>query len=309
MINFSLTEGIFPSQFKQAVITPLIKKASLNKNELKNYRPVSGLIYLSKLTERVVASQLQNHFEKNKLFNVWQSAYRPGHSTESALLRVKNDIHMSMAKGNVAALVLLDLSAAFDTIDHQILLHRLSAWFGLGGTVLDWFTSYLNQSTQNIKIGDTLSEPTSLEYGVPQGSVLGPLLFTTYTTPISNIIHESDHIYHHLYADDTQVYISLTPGNAQTTFSTLQVCLSAVQSWMSKNMLKLNPDKTEFLLIGTENKRNKLSALFPITILGNDTSPCAKVRNLGVVFDANFSFAQHVSSICSSCHYHIREFL
>ena len=156
LVNYSIIDGSFPSAFKRAVVTPLIKKASLPRNDLKNYRPVSSLCFLSKLVERVVAKQLTSHINKNKLDNPHQSAYKPGHSTETALLSIKNEVHLSLARGEATALVLLDLSAAFDTIDHNILLGYLKSWFGLGGTVLKWFASYLSDQCQTIKIGCTL---------------------------------------------------------------------------------------------------------------------------------------------------------
>ena len=140
---------------------------------------MSGLCFLSKLVERVIARQLTSHIN-NKLDNSHQSAYKPGHSTETALLSIKNEVHLSLARSEPTALVLLDLSAAFDTIDHNILLGYLKSWFGLGGTALRWFASYLRNRCQAIKIGSTLSELSNLVYGVPQGSVLGPLRFSLY---------------------------------------------------------------------------------------------------------------------------------
>ena len=167
---------LVPKCFQKSGCHPLIKKAPLPRNDLKNYRPVSGLCFLSKLVERVVAKQLTSHINNNKLDNPHQSAYKPGHSTETALLSIKMR-SISLAHGEPTALVLLDLSAAFDTIDHNILLGYLKSWFGLGGTVLKWFASYLSDRCQTVKIGSTLSELSKLIYGVPQGSVLGPLLF------------------------------------------------------------------------------------------------------------------------------------
>ena len=151
-MNCSLSEGAVPDGFKSAVVTPLIKKSSLSKDDLKNYRPVSGLSFISKLVERVVASQLSRHVSLHGLENENQSAYRRGHSTETALLSIKNQIHLSLARGEATAVVLLDQSAAFDTIDHD---------------KLDWFKSYLSDRTQCIKIGSVLSETTKLKFGVP----------------------------------------------------------------------------------------------------------------------------------------------
>ena len=177
LVNCSLSEGVVPDEFKKAIVTPLIKKSSLPPNDLKNYRPVSGLGFISKLVERVVASQSNDYVSLNGLENVRESAYKLGHSTESALLSIKNDVHLAFAKGEATAVVLLDQSAAFDTIDHDTLLNSLSSWFGVSGVVLDWFKSYLSDRVQCIKIGSVLSDAKKLLYGVPQGSVLGPIFF------------------------------------------------------------------------------------------------------------------------------------
>ena len=149
LVNDSLAEGHFPGRFKQAVITPLIKKPSLARSELKNYRPVSGLCFISKLVERVASSQLIEHINRNGLDNPHQSAYKSGHSTETALLSIKNQIHLSLAKGLPVALMLLDLSAAFDMINHTTLLDCLRSWFGVCGTAWEWFSSYLSDRCQN----------------------------------------------------------------------------------------------------------------------------------------------------------------
>ena len=123
----------------------------------------------------------------------FQSAYRKHHSTESALLNIHNDILLNMAKGSVTALTRLDLSATFDTIDHTILLDRLNVYYGISELALGWFKSYLSGRTHSVKVGNTLSHPAVLQYGVPQGSVLGPILFSLYTNPISSIIHSAIH--------------------------------------------------------------------------------------------------------------------
>ena len=239
-----------------------------------------------------------------------QSAYKSGHSTETALLSIKNDVHITLSKGMPTALVLLhvDLSAAFGTIDHSILLDRLSSWFGFSNVVLKWFSSYLSNRTQCIKVGDTLSDQSNLSYGVPQGSVLGPILFSLYTTPLAKLIASHKLISYHFYADDTQLYVQITPENFTSAFQVLQNCLFDVQNWMSSSQLKLNPDKTEFIVIGSKSQRNKLSSCFPVDILGSKLNPSDKVRNLGVIFDSDFAFSSHVSSVCRSCFVSIRDF-
>ena len=159
------------------------------------------------ILERVVAIQLQTHLDEAGLMTAFQSAYRKHHSTESALLNIQNDILLNMAKRSVTALTLLDLSTAFDTIDHTILLDRLNVYYGISELALGWFKSYLSGRTFSIKVGSTLSHPAVLHYEVPQGSVLGP------TNPIGSIIHAHSSINYHCYADGTQLYITFSPEN------------------------------------------------------------------------------------------------
>ena len=243
----------------------------------------------------------------NGLENVRQSAYKLGHSTESALLSIKNDVHLAFAKGEATAVVLLDQSAAFDTIDHDTLLNSLSSWFGVSGVVLDWFKSYLSDRVQCIKIGSILSDAKKLLYGVPQGSVLGPILFSLYTTPLSKVIQNHPGISFQFYADDTQLYVHLTHKNVASALDKLSHCLEDVKRWLSTNKLKLNPDKTEFIVFGSKSQREKLNQSFPVNILGNLKSPTDAVRNLGVWFDSDFSFSCHVRKVCKACFAHVRD--
>ena len=173
VINDSLTSGIFPSNFKTALVKPLLKNPSLDPNDLKNYRLVSNLPFLSKITERIVLSQLNDHLISNKLFSPLQSAYKPHHSTGTALLKIVNDLLTALDNGKSCFLTLLDLSAAFDTIDHNILLHRLEHTFGISDSALSLFRSYLSDRTQIVTVNGLRSDETLLSLGVPQGSVLG----------------------------------------------------------------------------------------------------------------------------------------
>ena len=201
-------EGCIPEAFRSAVVTPLIKKANL-----RNYRSVSGFSFIPKLVERVVAKQLSEHIHVHNLDNPYQSAYKADHSTETALLSIKNEVHLSLSRGDATALVLLDLCAAFDTIDHSTLLSCLCSWFGISGSVLKWFSSYLTSCYQSIKIGSFLSDVCKLFFGVPQGSFLGILLFLLYATPLSLIVGKHKGIKFHFYADDSQVYVHLSHKN------------------------------------------------------------------------------------------------
>ena len=249
-------------------------------------------------------NQLNSHINSSNTSNQYQSAYRKFHSTETTLQRINNNILASMDAGKVTVLTLLDLSAAFNTIDHTTRLRRLDDWCGVTGKAVDWFKSYLTGRCQRIRLG--LSSKAYLKFGVPQWYVISPLLFTLYTTPLSSMI--SGHtIPHHLYADDSQVYVSFASGDSAAALNGLQSCLASLHSWMSTNKLKLNPDKTEFLLIGNERQRSKYLSIFPIELFGVKTNPPQSARNLGVIFDKNFTFRSYISAGCSPCLYHIRD--
>ena len=189
---------------RTAVVTPLHKKPSLPTDVFGNYRPVSGLSFISKVIERIVTKQLNTHIVDNGLENTYQSAYRTAHSTEIALLKLKNDIQIYMAENKAIAVVLLDLSAA-NTIDQLSLINRLTTWFGVWDTALRWFSSYLSGRSQSVKVDESLSKSTKLECGIPQGSVLVPVLVSLYTAPLSKIIGTYSNVKHLLYADDTQI--------------------------------------------------------------------------------------------------------
>ena len=193
--------------------------------------------------ERVVAIQLQTHLDEANLMTAFQSVYRKHHSTESALFNIHNDIFLNMAKGSVTAFTLLDLSATFDTIDHIILLDSLNVYYGISELALGWFKSYLLGRTHLVKVCSTLSHPAMLQYGVPQGSILGPILLSLYTNPISSIIHSHSSINYHFYADDTQLYITLSPAHFSHSMQKLKNCLNDIQTFIFTNKLNLTQTK------------------------------------------------------------------
>ena len=303
LVNQSLEQGQFPSLFKLAAITPLLKKPELDSS-FNNYRPISNLTFLSKLIERVVSNQLVRYLKDNKLCEPLQSAYRAFHSTETALVKIQNDILQFMDNNKTVLLVLLDLSAAFETIDFGILLNRLEHMFGLSGTVLCWMKSYLVGRFQRVHLRQRKSEAEPLRWGVPQGSVLCPLLFSLYLTPLGDIVRSHD-INFHMYADDIQLYLSTDPSQFASARSSLERCILDVRAWMSANKLKLNDSKTEFLVLGRklhlENTSNSC------LIIGNKVIHASpKVRNLGTTFDPTLSMDSYISSLCRSSYFHLR---
>ena len=306
IVNLSLLSGHVPNQFKTATVIPLIKKHNLDPEVLGNYRPVSNLPYLSKLLERAVADQLKTHLDVNSLYVKYQSAYRYGHSTETALVRVLSDLLSMIDGGDAALLVLLDLSAAFDTIDHDLLLCRLRSDIGLGSAVLAWFESYLKNRSQQILVDTCLSAETPLLCGVPQGSVLGPLLFSLYTRELAELI-ESFSVGYHFFADDSELYsrIPSDRDSALKAIENVQHCCSEIKVWMDKNRLKLNEDKTEVLLCGPPRRRECVPA-DSLCVGGSTVQFSDVVKTLGVYFDSDLSFQNQVSSIVKTCFYHIR---
>ena len=244
--NDSLLSGSFPSVCKHAVAKLLLRKPALDHSDLKNYRPVSNLSFLSKVIEKIVLRQLFDYLDSNDLLCPSQSAYRPCHSPEKALLKIANDVLGALDDDHVAVLILLDPSSAFDAIGHYILLHRLRSLYGISGSVLLWFESYLTGRTQTAIVNDKSSR--RVFFGVREGSVLGPILFIVYSTPLSSL-GETHSVSNQSFADDTQVLHSCPPTKLLSTVLTMQTCISDVKTWMTQNKLKLNDDKTEVLLI------------------------------------------------------------
>ena len=304
IINESLEKGIVPDSFKNAIVTPLLKKPNLSPEDLKNFRPVSNLPFLSKVLERTVALQLKEHLSKHHLFEPCQSAYRQNHSTETALLKIHSDLLGAADEGKVSVLALLDLSCAFDTIDHSILIERLFKTFGLSNTVLEWFKSYLTGRTQTITVNKIQSHPFSLECGVPQGSVLGPLLYTLYTQPLSAIITRHL-IKYHMYADDTQLYASVLPKDMESLFKSIEECINDVKNWMNINKLKLNESKTEILFCNPKKLRCS-DKIRPLKIEGQNIMFTDQARNLGVYFDSRLSMEYHVNYLCKCMYLELR---
>ncbi len=298
IVNLSLTSGQFHPVLKESVISPLLKKPSLDQEQLSNYRPISNLSLISKIIERVVKSRLTDHLSHNNLLNPHQSAYCKHHSTETALVYIHDYLINAIGSQQISCLCLLDLSAAFDTIDHNILLNRLSSWFGLQGPVLNWFKSYLSSRTFSVKCHSNFSSPLTSTCGVPQGSVLGPLLFIMYTTPLSTLI-SSLSLNHHLYADDTQIFFSFHPSDFDVNFSRLQDSLQLISSWMHSNLLTLNSSKTEFLLIGLKKQLLKVNS--------SSLNTSHSARNLGFVFDQHLTFSDQIDAVSKSCYFHIRQ--
>ena len=248
---------------------------------------------------------MSRHLSANNLLNQFQSAYRPGHSTETALLKIVNDLLLSLDDGKISLLASLDLSPAFDTIDHDILLHRLQHDFGLSGTVLDWFSSYISGRIKSVSVHSHTSVPATVSCGVPQGSVLDPILFVLYTTPLSAVI-EHHSILHHSYADDSQLQNSATPDRRPDLIDSMRLCIDDIKDWMTANKLKLSDDKTEVMIISSSRMSTALSIPDSFDI-GNASVPFSDtVKNLGVTLYCHLSLKTHVINLVRTANFELR---
>ena len=229
-----------------------------------------------------------------------QSAYRKNHSCETALLRVHNDLLLALDSGEEAVLILLDFSAAFETIRHDILHHRLQHRFGFTGKALQWLKSYMAIRSQSVLIRGKSSTSCSVQRGVPQGSVPGPTLYSLYSSPLEDLILANG-FKCVIYADDTQLYSILKKDELSTVIPRLQSCLRDIKDWSLSNDLKINVEKTELLHLSSRFRKKNI--LPSITFNKEPLDPVQCVRNLGVIFDDQLTMQNHMSNMCRSSSY------
>lgn len=304
LFNQSLSSGVFPSSWKRARILPLAKVKS--PTSLQQMRPIANLPLLSKVLERIVLIQLMSFLESRSLLDSRQSGFRWGRNTQTALLKLADDVRLGIDKRLVTIVVLFDFSKAFDTIPHSIILAKLLA-LGLSQHALTWMASYLQGRSQAV-VDSTgkLSSWLPLDQGVPQGSVLGPLLFVAFINDISTIFRHSEHL---LYADDLQIYLQCPVADLSEAVRKLNEDVVAVQAWSSKNSLRLNPSKTQAIILGSSPFLTRLSpADCPPVVLNGVNIPFSHtVRNLGLIIDSSLSWVPQIDALSSRVHCALRQ--
>jgi hypothetical protein len=305
IINASFRAGSFPTSQKRACITPVLKKSTLDPHDYGNYRPISNLTFLSKLLERCVNKQLNEYLDTNNLLPDNQSAYRQHRSTETAMIKVLSDVYRAADGGQITLLGLLDLSAAFDCVDHEILVGRLHHNYGIGGQALNWIRSYLTGRTEYTRFNGAVSATCDVIAGVPQGSVLGPKFFIMYSADAIGIV-ERHGLRAHGYADDLQIYGHTFVKDSVLLEVMISRCIEEVRGWMSSNRLRLNPTKTEFIWLGSSRRLQKFE-IHPIMVCDVNVQPVNKVRDLGVILDSDLTLGAHVNYVTSVCFFHLRQ--
>ncbi len=246
--------------------------------------------------------ELTAHLSNNNLFDKFQSSLWSCHSTETALTRVVNDPLITADTGSPSLLLVLDLSVAFDTVDHSMLLQRLEYHVSIQGCALSWFYSYLSDRTQHVRFNNSFYEPSNVTSGIPQGSVLGPL-FCIYMLPLGEIISKFS-IHFHRYADDTQLYMPLQPNNP-SQLQNLEACLSKIKFWISQNFLLLKAAKTDLLVIRPADYSHLFNDLC-LNIDGWTITESTSIKNKGVIFVSTLTFQPHINGITKKAFLHLR---
>ena len=226
------------------------------------------------------------------------------HSTETALLKITNDLLSAMGKYHCVLLVMLDLSAAFDTVRHSILLTRMKEMYGMAEDAYSWLHSYLVDGSQSVIIDGVISASKPLNTGLPQGSQIGPFAFPAYTSLLFHIARKHG-VEMHMYADDTQLYLKFKPQEYNSAILKMEECLAEIRTWMNGNLLTLNDSKTEFMVIDTTNPMNKLPDQKHI-VIGNEQIPASSTtRNIGAVLDSHLDMVAQVNSVCRASYFQL----
>ena len=304
VINMSLTDGKFPRDWKVAIIRPLLKKPGLELVS-SNYRPVSNLPFLSKVLEKAALYQFNRHTNEYGLMPDYQSAYRENYSCETALIKLLNDLLWAMEQQKVTAMMAIDLSAAFDTVDHSILLSVLSNKFNIKGAAMKWFDSYLRPRSCRVNIGEKYSEDMDLQFSVPQGSCAGPILYLAYASTMKGVIPSDIQL--HGYADDHITKCSFKSNDQKeekNAIINLENCANNIKKWMDGNRLRMNTTKTDFIMFGNLTQLAKCTTS-NLCVNGDNVKGSEKVKYLGTWLDKQLNLKCHITTKCRTAMYNI----
>jgi len=299
--NTSFNSGRFPAKLKLGLITPLLKKAGLDATDDCNFKPISNLPTMSKLLERLALSRLQPHLLSSPNFSTLQSAYRsyiPLRQLCSRSLMISTDRWTMVPLLPWSASTSLLLTIPLIT---GVLSSRLQSDVSIDGKALAWIPSYPSDRHSFVQVGRSAACQQPCIAGVPQGSVLGPLLFTAYISPIGRVVRGFG-VNHHTYADDTQLYVEMADGGS---LDQLSRCISCLQHWLLRNQLLLNGSKSEAIIIGTAQRHARSLQLSEMSVAGSGVVVRESLKLLGVTFDRTMSFDKHVSSVVRACSFHM----
>ena len=299
LINSCILDQSFPDQWKVSRIVPLPKKK--NVETLSDLRPISILPVLSKIIEKIMNDQIRAHLNKYNILPPNQSGFRPGFSCTTTLLDVTDDIIEATDGGKSTALVLIDYTKAFDTLDHELLLSVLH-FVGFSNDAINFMKSYLNSRYQYVETDKGVSSALPLRCGIPQGSILGPLLFSIYTCNITSCL---EYCKAHLYADDTQLYVSFFPGEVDEVQNRINEDLCRLVRFSERHNLKINSSKSTFMVFGINKERIK--NLMTVKIGTELISPSEKYRNLGLIFDTNLRFKPHINKCLQTAYANLKK--
>ena len=295
IINCSITSHTFPTAWKEAEVIPIVKDG--DHEVASNNRPISLLAIASKVCEKIVLEQFSSYLISKNLLSPHQSGNKKLHSTETLNIFSTDTMLEAMDKKELTALVLLDLSKAFDSINHHRLLHKL-ANVGASPATVQWFKSYLSDRFQSTRINSTLSDPLPITHGVPQGATLSPLLFCIYLNDLLSVSRDSNL---ESYVDDSKVLLSFPLRQIDAAIINLEQDLHRVASWCCENHLLINPGKTKYMMIGTRQLMSKLPTDTSVSFLGKSLKPVDSAKDLGVTLDRHLNYDKHVSLLVSSC--------
>ena len=298
IVNVSLESGIFASKWKTAIVHPILKKAGLDLI-LSNFRPVSNLLFISKVVEKVVLTRVNKHCSAHKLIPDYQSAYRANYSCETASAKIVNDILWAMEYQKVTSLVAIDLSAAFDMVNHSILLSVPEKKFGVHDTCLAWFfRSYFNSRYSMVKIREAYSSKCKLDCSVPQGSLGGPSLYTVYASTMQSVVSEGIDL--HGFADNHVLENSFRASSRddeKESISSLESTLVNVKTWMDQNRLKMNDGKTEFITFASKKQLEKCVTT-NIDVNSTIVNCSQIIKYLGAWLDQHMQLHDHIVKKC-----------